>query len=167
MHAYIRGLGIIIAAFSVISFCQAFFDVGLSVIAQEMIGYYRTVTYFFLDFPARLFGVHFPAPLMDIWTLSFVGAGAYVRTPNIETCRFFRRNPNLTAWKYWKFPFGFFMGISGWGLLVLLAAISPTTYADALHEEPLDLSKGAALNVLYVIAAAITFFILNAYGPSV
>lgn len=167
MKKTIHALGIILGIFSVVSFFQRVFDVGIFKIAHEMIEYYRTVAYFFFDMPARLFGLHFPAVLMDIWTLSFVGAGAYSKTANIERARFFRRFLKLTKPRYWKAMLFVIWGFSGVGLWVLLAAVSPSTYVDAFHEEPLDLSKGAAVNAFYIFGGALVFFVLNAFAPSV
>lgn len=165
MKATMRLLGIVVATFSVVSFGQATFEIGVYDVAKEMISYYRTVAYFFLDIPARLFGFHFPPPLMDIWALSFVGASAYVRTPNIEGARFFRRHPELTSVSHWRSIFGFLLGFSGLGLVILLSVLSPKTYVDEFHEEPLNLMKQTAWNVLCVVVGVIAFFALNAFGP--
>jgi hypothetical protein len=163
MKKTIRILGILFGIFSLVSFTQHLFDIGLMAIASEMIEYYRTVAYFFLGMPARIFGSHFPSALMDMWALSFIGATAYAKTPNIENSRFFRRYPALTRTKYWKFWLCGIFGLSGIGLGVLFWTASPFTYVDEFHEEPLDLSKGAAVNALYIIGGSIVFFILNAF----
>lgn len=136
-------------------------------IAREVIDYYRTIAYFLFGLPAQMFGFQFPGALMDMWTLSFIGAAAYAKTPNIENARFFRRYPAVTDVRYWKFWLLWIFGLSGIGLAVLFGAISPITYVDEFHEEPLDLSKRAGINVLYIIGGAIAFFILNAFGPTV
>jgi hypothetical protein len=52
------------------------------------------------------------------------------------------------------------------GLFVLLGAVTPSTYVDEFHEEPLDLWKGAARNALYIFGGALVFFMLNALAPS-
>lgn len=166
MKETIQTLGIILGIISLVSFVQHVLDVGIFSIALEIIEYYRTVAYFFFDMPARLFGFHFPSVLMDMWTLSFIGATAYSRTPNIEKSKFFRRYPRLTRPKYWKSVLLVIGGVSGLGVFVLLAAISPITYVDEFHEEPLDLSKGAAANALYIFGGALLFFVLNAFAPS-
>ena len=162
-----RVLGILLGIFSLVSFVQRLFDIGMMAIAREIINYYRTIAYFFIGLPARIFGFHFPDALMDLWTLSFMGATAYAKTPNIENARFFRRYPAVTKVRYWKAWLLMIFGLSGIGLAVLFGAISPITYIDEFHEEPLDLSKRAAINVLYIIGGAIAFFILNAFGPAV
>jgi len=166
MKKTIRTLGILLGIFSLVSFVQRLFDIGVMAIAREIIDYYRTIAYFFIGLPARMIGFHFPGALMDMWTLSFIGAAAYAKTPKIENARFFRRHPAVTEVRYWKFWLLLIFGLSGIGLAVLFGAISPITYVDEFHEEPLDLSKRAGTNVLYIIGGAIAFFILNAFGPA-
>jgi hypothetical protein len=131
-----------------------------------MIQYYRAVAYFFFDLPARFWDLHFPSSSKDFWILSFIGASAYARTPNIEASRFFRRYPKLIVWRYWRVLAVVVGGFSGIGIAVLLAAASPMTYADDFHEYPLDLTKGAAVNALYIFGGALVFFVLNAFTPS-
>jgi hypothetical protein len=95
-----------------------------------------------------------------------MGATAYAKTPNIENSRFFQRYSVITKVRYWKVWLLMIFGLSGIGIAVLFGAISPITYIDKFHEEPLDLSKRAAINVLYIIGGAIAFFIFNAFGPA-
>ena len=110
-------------------------------------------------------GLELPQPLVDFWTVSFLGAGAYVRTDGIERCRALRSyklDPQSTLWTVGLFiAFGF----SGLGLGIVLSAVHPLIYVDDFQEEPLDLMKGAALNVLLVGVGAITFFIVKAFAP--
>lgn len=102
---------------------------------------------------------------MDFWTISFVGAGAYVRTRNIEQSRALRGyalDPRGTWWKVALFiVFGFF----GMGFVIALGVLSPLTYVAEFHEEPMDLMKGAAVNVFIVCAAAVVFYAFNASSP--
>lgn len=162
----IRVLSLLVAMISVISFAQRLFDVGMIAVAKDVIGYYREIANLVFAVPMELLGIKVPPALTDVWTLSFVGASAYVRTPKIEDSRFFRMYPWLTHRKYWKVWFLFLFGASGIGLFVLLGAVTPSTYVDEFHEEPLDLSKGAARNALYIFVGALVFFVLNALGPS-
>lgn len=99
--------------------------------------------------------------------MSFVGATSYAGTPNIQGARFLRRYPGLTGWKYWKVLVVSVGGFSGLGVAVLLSALSPMTYADEFHEEPMVLARGAAWNAIQIFAGAILFFVLNAFAPSV
>lgn len=160
-------LTIMVGIISVVSFGQRIFDVGLFAIAKDLIEYYREIANWIIAAPIGLLGIKIPPALTDTWALSFVGASAYVRTPKIERSRFFREHPGLTKNKYWKVWLLFLFGLSGIGLFVLLGAITPGSYVDELHEEPLDLSKGAALNAVYIFGGALAFFALNALAPGV
>ncbi len=162
----IRALTLLVGVISVISFTQRLFDVGVIAIAKNVIEYYRDIAHLILAAPMELVGIKVPPAVTDAWTLSFVGASAYAKTPRIEQSRFFCRHPELTARKYWKVGLVFLFGITGIGLFVLLSAISPITYVDEFHETPLDLSKGAARNAIYIFGGALVFFVFNAFGPS-
>ena len=159
-------LTILVGVISVVSLAQRVFDVGVVAIAKNVIEYYRHIAHLVLAAPMELLGIKVPPAVTDAWALSFVGASAYARTPKIEQSRFFLRYPGLTGRKYWKVWLLFFFGITGIGLFPLLGAISPITYVDGFHEEPLDLSKGAARNALYIFGGAIVFFVLNGFAPS-
>lgn len=161
-----RVLTILVGVISVVSFAQRLFDIGVVATARDAIEYYRAIAHLIFSAPMELLGIRVPPAVTDVWALSFVGASAYARTPKIEQSRFFRRHPGLTGRKYWKVWLLFLFGITGIGLFVLLGAISPITYVDEYHEEPLDLSKGAARNALYVFGGALVFFVLNAFAPS-
>ncbi|MCW8914514.1 MAG: hypothetical protein OQK24_01525 [Magnetovibrio sp.] len=152
---------------SIVSLLQALFDVGLYSVTKELIHYYRTLTQVIFNIPFSFFEINLPTTLTDLWTLSFVGSGAYARTAYIEETRFFMRFPALTTWRYWRVLFTFVWGFSGVGLVFLWIMFTPTTYVDKYHEEPLDLMKGAAINFLYVLLGAVAFFALNAFAPSV
>lgn len=162
----IRVLTILVGMMSVVSFAQRVFDIGVIAVAKDAIEYYRDIANLIFAAPMALLGINVPPALSDAWTLSFVGASAYARTPKIERSRFFRRRPGLTGLKYWKVWLLFLFGISGIGLFILLSAISPSTYVDEYHEEPLSLSKGAARNALYIFGGALVFFAFNAFAPS-
>ncbi len=116
MKNTIKILGIFFGVFSIVSFTQRIFDVSLFSIAKEIIAYYRIVAYFFFNLPARLLGFSFPNSLIDIWTLSFIGATAYFKTLNIHNSKFFHYYHNLTETKYWKAIFVLIWGFSGIGI---------------------------------------------------
>ena len=162
----LRALTLIVGIISVISFGQRLFDVGVVAIAKDVIEYYREIAKLIFAVPMELVAVKVPPALTDLWALSFVGASAYVRTPRIEKSRFFRKYPRLSRVRYWKAWLLVLFGLSGVGLIVLLGSITPSTYIDALYEEPLDLSRGAARNALYIFGGALAFFVLNAFAPS-
>ena len=127
MKKTLEVLGVIFGVLSVVSFVQRSLDIGTWHLFNEIIQYYRAAAYLVFDFPARIFGLHFPSGLKDLWTLSFVGASAYAGTPNIEGSRFFRRYPNLTSRKYWRGLVIICGGFSGLGIFVLVSAVSPMT----------------------------------------
>ncbi len=161
-----RVLALIVGAMSVVSFTLRIIDVGLLPVAQNLVDYYREIAHFVFAKPLELFGISIPKFLSDAWALSFVGAAAYVRTANIENSRIFRSCPRLRNSPRWK-PYLFVvLGVTGLGLFVLLGAASPTTYIDEMHDEPLDLSKGAAMNALYIFGLALLFFVINAFAPN-
>ena len=161
-----RVLALIVGAMSVVSFTLRIIDVGLLPVAQNLVEYYREIAHFVFAKPLELLGIIIPKYLQDAWALSFVGAAAYVRTPNIEKSRFFRSRPSITNSPRWKLYLFIVLGVTGLGLFVLFGAAYPTTYIDEMHEEPLDLSKGAALNAIYIFGLALLFFAINAFAPN-
>jgi hypothetical protein len=166
VKATLRVLGIVIGTLSMVSFLQAFAKLGLIPVLEELITYYRTIAWLLFALPVSLLGVHPPQALLDIWALSFVGAGAYVLTEGIEKSRAFRSFELDSLPSAWKVGLLIVFGFSGLGIAIILGAIHPFTYVDEFHEEPLDLMKGAAKNILWVCAGLLVFFALNAYAPS-
>lgn len=162
----LRVLTLLVGMISVVSFVQRLFDVGVIAVAKDLIEYYRAIANLVFAVPLKFFNIKVPPPLTDAWALSFVGASAYARTSNIEQSRLFRRYPGLTRTKHWRVGLLFLFGISGLGLVVLLSAITPNTYVDEFHEEPLDLMKEAARNTLYIFGGALLFFVVNALAPA-
>lgn len=166
MNLTFRVLSIILGAFSVVSFIQNLFNVGVYEMALTFINFYRQVTHFIFAAPFEVFDLIIPNFLIDLWALSFVGATAYVQTKGIDKSRFYRRHPEMLLSSYWKIKLWFLWGFSGLGLWVLLSSISPITYMDHMHEEPLDIAKNAAKNVFFIFIATVVFFIFNAFGPT-
>ena len=167
MKATLKTLSLLVSIFSLVSFVQHFIETDLYKVAGEALEYYRSIAYFFIGLPARLFGFSFPQELMDFWTLSFIASAAYVKTKNIENSRMFRNQDNLTSKPHWKVWLFFIFGISGMGLAVLLWTVSIFTYTDAFNEEPQDLSRGTVKNLALIFGGAIAFFLLNGLAPSV
>lgn len=167
MKASIQTLSVLVGILSVVSFIQHLFDIGVFAVAKEALNYYRSIAYFFFGLPARLLGISLPQELIDLWTLSFIGSAAYVKTENIERTRFFRHREYFTSRPYWKFWLFVIFGVSGLGLVVLFSTISPFTYVDEFSEEPLDVLRGAAKNAVLILGGAVVFFLLNAFGPTV
>ncbi|MBB1344313.1 hypothetical protein H5158_22250 [Pseudoalteromonas sp. SR45-6] len=99
--------------------------------------------------------------------LSFIGAGAYIKTPNIENSRLLRNFEISQENKYWKPIFFLLMGGAFIGAGILLSIFNPLIYTDSMSEEPQVLMRGAARNGFIVIIGVCAFFVLNAYAPSV
>jgi hypothetical protein len=159
-------LSLLMSILSLSSLVQHLGNVGLAAVFSELISFYRLITYQIYGFIGDLILIKFPPMLMDAWTLSFIGAGAYVNTPNIEKSRLLRNFDLSNKPKYWKSLLFVFMGLSFSGLALLFSALSPQTYLDEMSAEPQDLTRGALKNTLYVLVGTLVFFALNAYAPS-
>jgi len=162
----IRILSIIISILSIVSVFVAILDLGLIHVLERLLEYYRTVSYSIIGFPFSLLGVSPPQFLVDLWVLSLIGAGAYARAEGVETCRAFRhkelKSPSIPL------RVGVFLlfGITGIGIFIILSAVSPLTYLNEMHDEPLDIMQSAAKNLVWVCSGALAFFVLNAFAPS-
>jgi hypothetical protein len=148
------------ASMSVISLIQKVFNVGLGSLAASYIGYYRKISYFVFGFPAEFLNIHVPTALIDFWTLSFICAGAYVRTKDLEKARAFRDyNFPSPSIKLRTAVFVVF-GLTGIGLTIPLSALSIQTYTEN------DITRDALKNFAIILAASLLFFALNAFAPS-
>ncbi len=156
----IRVLTIIVATMGVISFTQKLFDVGLGSMANSYIGFYRQISQAIFGLPAELVGIKIPVILVDFWTLSFISAGAYVRSKNVEKARAFRNynfaEPSIKL----RASIFFIAGFTGLGLFVPFSALSIYTYVRD------DIMREALKNTIIVLLATIAFFILNGFSPS-
>src|SRR5262249_16355701 len=85
-----RVLGIVVSTLSILSLLQALAKVGLIPVLETLINYYRTIVWSLLGLPVAMIGLRPPQALLDIWALSFIGAGAYVQTQGIEKSRALR-----------------------------------------------------------------------------
>jgi hypothetical protein len=166
IRATIRALSILVSARSVISAVQSLLDIGLIPSFEAIVTFYRGLAASVFGLPAALFGFRLPQPIVDFWTVSFIGAGAYVRTPGIEQCRAFRTLPLDPDSIWWKVIVFLVFGFSGLGIAMVFNSVSPFTYVDGFYEESMNLGRGTAKNVLLVCAGAIAFFAANAYSLS-
>ncbi|EID4334180.1 TPA: hypothetical protein GRI37_21195 [Vibrio parahaemolyticus] len=166
MKDTLRYLSIVLSTISVISLLQHVGNVGVSSIFHDFISYYRYVAYEVFGLIGRLFSIDIPPTLMDVWTLSFIGAGAYVRTPNIEGSRLLRKYDTSKFPSYWKFIYFLLMGFTLVGLSIVFSALQPQIYVDDELGESYALSRRALKNVLVIVAGVVVFFVLNAYAPS-
>lgn len=143
------------------------FDVGFVSIFSDLIEYYRNASQQLFSIFEFLFTFNIPQALKDLWLLSFIGAGAYIKTPNIENSRLLRNFEISQENKYWKPIFFLLMGGAFIGAGILLSIFNPLIYTDSMSEEPQVLMRGAARNGFIVIIGVCAFFVLNAYAPSV
>lgn len=157
---------LLLSILSVVSLIQHACAFGIAVVLSDFLSYYRLITYQIYNFIGGLISIEFPPMLMDAWTLSFIGAGAYINTPSIENSRLLRNIDVENKFKYWKSLLFVFMGISFSGLALLVAAFNPQTYVDDMSLEPQNLTRGALKNTLYALIGVVVFFLLNAYAPS-
>ena len=158
-HIY-KHLAIFISVLSLASLIQNIFYTGLKSVFFEIISYYRFI-------PVSIFQImnlNVSKILMDLWVLSFIGAGAYVRTPNIECSRFLRCFNTKRFIKHWRSLYFLILGISLVGCGILLTMLSPFSYIDSMNDEPSTLLKGAVKNVILIIFVLLWFFAINAYA---
>lgn len=148
------------ATISLISLTQRLFEVGLGTLSAQYLGYYRKIAYAIFGWVPELVGVHLPATIVDFWTLSFICAGAYVRTENLEQARAFRRYNFSSPCTKLRIAIFFVWGFTGFGLAVPLSVTSIHTYTEN------DIMREALKNFTVVVGATIVFFAINAFAPS-
>lgn len=153
-------LGWAIASISLISFIQRLFSVGLGAITSSFVDYYRRIAHAVFAVLPELFGIYLPATLVDFWALSFICAGAYARSRNIEFARGFqflkleRRSKALRIFVFLIF------GFTGISLFVPLSVLSINTYVDG------DITRDALKNLAVIFVVVVLFYVLNAFSPS-
>jgi hypothetical protein len=163
----LRILSIVFASLSLISLLQHVTDVGLVSVFSDLITYYRNASQQLFSAFELLFSISIPQAIKDLWLLSFIGAGAYIKTPDIENSRLLRNFEISQNNKYWKPMLFLIMGSSFIGVGILFSVFNPSIYTDSMSEEPQVLIRGAARNSFIVAIGACAFFVLNAYAPSV
>lgn len=166
MKDTLRYLSIVLSVLSVSSLIQHVGNVGISPILHDFISYYRHVAYEVFGLMSRLFSIELPPTLIDVWMLSFIGAGAYILTPNIEQSRLLRYHDTGKFPPYWKFIYFLLMGFTLVGLSIVFSALQRQIYVDDEYGESYELSRRALINVLVTFVGVVVFFVLNAYAPS-
>ena len=150
----------IVSVISLISLVQKLFDVGLADFAVTYVEYYRKIAYLIFGWPLEIFNLHMPSALVDFWMLSFICAGSYVRTENLEKSRFFRDynfpSPSIKLRTVVFFIFGF----TGIGFFIPFSVLSIYTYTEN------DITRDALKNLAIIIGGTLLFFVLNAFAPS-
>lgn len=156
-------IAIIIGILSIVSLSSRAFELGLNTIFSDLINYYREASSRFWEI------ITFPIPLkihsniIDLWNLSFLGAGAYVKTEGIENSRALSNIDTKKLPKWWKIIYFFILGFSFIGVAFTLSIISVDTY---LFKDR-DIMRRSNRNILVIISGVILYFIMNAYAPSV
>jgi hypothetical protein len=152
--------GWIVASMSLISFIQRVLRIGLSATANSFVSYYRQLAHAVFGVPAELLGIILPHSLIDFWALSFVCAGAYARTENIEYARAFRsiklKSPSIKLRVFVFLVFGF----TGLAFFVPLSILSMETYISG------DITRNAIKNLVIILLVVVVFYMLNAFSPS-
>ena len=156
----IKILSLLFATISAISFIQKVFDVGLIPIANDFISYYRRIAYIIFGLPAKLIGISLPIQLIDFWIISFICAGAYVLSKNIETARAFEIIDFGRSPIKWKILIFLVFGFTGIGLFIPLSILSINTYT-----ENYVITREAIKNLFIVLTAIAVFFVINAFAP--
>jgi len=150
----------ITASMSIVSLTQKLFNFGLAPLAANYVAYYRKISYFVFGIPAELLGIHLPTALIDFWTLSFICAGAYVKTENLEKARAFRRyrfeSPSIKL----RLAVFLLFGLTGIGLAIPLSVLSINTYNEN------DITRDALGHFIVILSLSILFFAINAFAPS-
>ncbi|GJI89801.1 hypothetical protein [Duganella hordei] len=156
----IKVLTLIVSIISLISLVQKLFDVGLVKVAVTYIGYYRKIACAIFGWPLEIFNFHIPTALADFWTLSFICAGSYIRTENLEKARAFRdynfSSPSIRLRAIVFFIFGF----TGAGFFIPLSVLSIYTYTEN------DITRDALKSLAIIVCGTVFFFALNAFAPS-
>ena len=99
--------------------------------------------------------------MIDFWTISFICAGAYVRSKNIETARAFENINFSKSPIKWKIAIFLVFGFTGIGLFIPQSILSINTYT-----ENYAITREAIKNLFKILTAIATFFVINAFAPS-
>ena len=163
MKPYIKALTSILTILSLASLISNFLEIGLNGVIADVVKYYRAVSYEIFSLKGH---IEVNRALVDLWTISFIGAAAYAKSPNINDSRLISRL-NLSAFgSYHRIAVFVIFGLSLLGITVIYFALNPITYVDDVHEQPLDLFKDSAKNLGVISFALLIFFAFNAYAPS-
>ncbi len=106
MNQILKYLALLVSTLSLVSLFQQFFTVGLSEVFSSILVYYRLV----VSGVFKIFSIDVPQILLDLWTLSFITSGAYIRTENIESSRLLHKIDTTSLYKHWKIIYFFILG---------------------------------------------------------
>lgn len=149
-------LGSIFSALALISLTQKLFDVGLVPVMQGVLDTYRDAVH---PLMSRLLGWvhwifpdwHIPVWLKDLYSLSFVGGFALARALSMKD------GVNPIAAGLMTLIIGIFYGITMFGLVVWLAAVSSILSPN--RAEPLDRLVPILLG--FALVGSVAFFAIN------
>lgn len=185
-----RVLAISSSMVSLVSMGQRLFDVGLLGLFGEIIEYYRIFSAtIFGFFPKIVFNISIPQIVCDVWVLSFMGAGALLRSRQTEEVQGHNSEGALVAIVYYV-TVGASMGGAFYFFLSVL--FIPITLLARGLEFVIQLSDGDVVEpdsdvkifslfafttddvydrsaswIVFSILAACLFFALNAFsGPA-
>lgn len=154
-------LTLVTASMSIISLIQKLLNVSLGAVAASYVSYYRKISYFFFGTPAELFHIQLPISLIDFWAISFICAGAYVRTENLERARAFRDYNFASSSIKLRLAIFFIWGFTGVGLFIPLSVLSVGTYTEN------DITRAALIHFGIISMISVFFYAVNAFAPSV
>lgn len=163
MNPYLKTLTSILTILSLASLISNFLDIGLNGVLADFVKYYRVVSY---EIFSLLGLIEVNRALVDLWTISFIGAAAYAKSPNINDSRLISRLNLSSFGNFHRIAVFVIFGLSLLGITIVYYALNPFTYADDIHEQPLDLFKDSAKNLGVISLVLLVVFAYNAYAPS-
>ena len=156
----VKILTILLSIMSLTSAIQRIFSVGLVPLLSSYVNYYHQISHFFIGIPFEWIGIKIPTLLIDFWIVSFVCAGAYAKSKNVEKSRAFENYNFKCPSPALRMAVFFVFGFTGIGLFVPMSALSIYTYTRD------DITREALKNTLWVLAGTVFVFFLNAFAPS-
>lgn len=163
MKTCLKTLSLILTTLSLISLISNLAEIGLTGVTSHVIKYYRIISYDIFSLKGL---IEINQTLVDLWTISFIGAAAYAKSPSINDSKLIS-SLNLKSFGKLHRAFVFVIfGLTMLGIIIIYNALNPFTYADELHEQPLDLYKESGRNLILIIFALLLIFAYNAYAPS-
>lgn len=178
LRSALRAAGIILASISIFSLSQKVGNFGVGILLSDFIHYYRSISNILLGWIPRILNFPFESIFVDLWALSFIGAGIAVRALNVP-----KNSSNLESEPKtgWFLLFGVLViGLSGYGLVIFvmmpmiavgvgLATLSATISEKSRYWlDDTDYQRQFRLLKQFFIALGFLalLFALNAYAPS-
>lgn len=163
MKPYLNSLTYILATLSLASLISNLAEIGLTGIMADIVKYYRVVSYDIFTLNGL---IEVNRTIVDLWTISFIGAAAYAKSPNIRNSRLISSLKLNSFGNVHRIVVFVTFGLTMLGIAVVYYALNPFTYVDDMHERPLDLFKDSSNNLVIIGSALAVVFAYNAYAPS-